>query len=219
MADLMMYENLQMEPIEIQPYSIVEIYAGNLDDTSCLGYYIQPVVDEMATEIEIKVKQIADKSSEYDSFIILAGNNSQDYRYRKVYAVWYNATDGTPTFPPEKEVPEIGNPAKQPEVYSTFTIDNEGVDSPATIELTIGNSTDRVVELWLNDNYMTITLPEILTESNNVVIVSANGVLLNQQIIDTFNIQSIPKIKNGSNSLKIKNINVTKAKVTYKEKH
>lgn len=218
-TNLTMFDNLQFEPIQIKPYSIVEVYQSNLDSKSCLGYFIQPVVDNMQETIETRVREVADKSGEFDSLVILAGRGGQYFNYRRVYAVWYNKADGAPSYPGKPNIDELPKPAQTPSPYTDFTFDNDGVDCYGSIELTIGNSTDRVVELWLNDNHMTITLPENLTEDNNVVIVNLNGVLLNQQKINTFDIQTIPKIKSGSNCLRIKNTNVTKAKVTYENKY
>lgn len=211
---LTMYENLQFEPIKIAPYSIVEVYKSSLDSVNCLGYFIQPVVDNMAQTIEERVRKVAAQEG-FDSLAILAGNKGQYFNYRRVYAVWYNSADGAPSYPAEPEVMPLDPAAPAFNPYSEFTIDNEGVDCACAIEVAIAATGDNMIDLYLNDNHMTVFVNEVLREDNNFIVIDKTGVKLNDKKISTFDIDTIPLLKSGSNCLKIKNLNVTKVKVTY----
>ena len=213
-SNLNTYPNLQYNGIPIPAFTVVEVYKDEIVKDSSLGYFVLPIegMDNEAIELAIRKKLRDEAPFGYGNLAII----QKGFDHKVVYAVWNRGE--APKVPDPKPIPKLDDPAEPFNVWEEIQLDNRGVGPTAlTLEFDC-SSFDEPIEFYINDDYYTITIekPQMY---QSIVIADETGAKYNGKNIDTFEFPTMPKIKNGSNCLRIKKTNVSKVKVKYLPKY
>ena len=218
---LSIFKNTQYDAINISDFCILEVYKDNLNTP--IGYTILPIEKyKNNNEIESAIRQTvaASAPSGYTRLVILSGNEVKTFSHRIVYCVW--VADGVadlPTYPEEPIVNDIPNVDNSGKIYQTEVITNNcGGPVEAQIVLSCVNTDDDIIEFYINDHYFKIS-PNVVTGEKYNIKINSNGVYHNGTPIDSFEIDAIPTLEVGDNTLIIKRTNVEKVNITYKERY
>jgi hypothetical protein len=209
---LVMYPNLQYNPIKIPDFTLLEIYKDTIDVSNGLGYCIIPIEGLSGQEIKDKARAKAEivKPADKDNYILFADGG---YDHKIIYAVWYSGD--VPTLPAEPEVMEL-IPNQPHEVWHEVEVDNPAAPSFITVTLTL-TAFDNV-EFYINDDYFAIDIKKPVAGVNEVII-NREGVSYNGKPIDSFKMTSAPKLKAGVNYIKAKCSNISNIGIKYRKKY
>lgn len=211
---LVMYPNLQFNPIKIPDFTILEIYKDTIAIESGLGYCIIPIEGLTKQEIRDKAKEKADlvQPSGYTNYTLLTGA-SDEFNHKIVYAVWYQGE--APSYPDEPEVIEL-TPGQPHNIWHEIEVTNPAAPSFITVTLTC--SAFGHLEFYINDDYFAIDIDKPVSGVNEVII-SKDGVTYDGKPIDNFKMSSAPKLKAGVNYIKVNSVNISKIGIKYRQKY
>lgn len=201
------YNNI---PQKIGSYTLVEVYNDSISDENFQGYKIFPIKDINNINQVIEdtiVNELGQPGDEYQ-LAILAGHDGNQYNHNIVYAVWY--TDEEPTYPAEPIVPAMPAPDPQFNVWQEITVNNSGVDTNATVILTVNHGD---IELMINDDYFLIK--GNITDGARCTI-NRDGVSINNIPAMEYIITNQPILKHGQNTIKVNKTNITHIDIQYK---
>lgn len=212
---LVMYPNLQFNPVEIPDYTIVEIYKDSIATENGLGYAIIPI--EGLTQEQIVsaagAKAELKQPEGYVQYDILYGAEKPGFNHKIIYAVWYNAEK--PVYPPEPSIVEQ-TPAQPLNIWKELEVDNAAAPSYVTVTLTC-SAFDDTLEFYINNDYFAIDIKEPKSGVNTITI-GRDGVTYNDKAIDSFKMSSAPKLKAGVNYIKVKTIGISNLGIKYRQK-
>lgn len=218
---LSVFKNTQYNAIPISDFCILEVYKDNLETP--IGYTILPIEQyKNRTEIEAAIRAAVAVSAPagYTRLVILSGNEVQTFSHRIVYCVWVaNGVTDLPTYPEEPIVPDIPNVDSSGMLYQTETVTNNcGGPVEAQIILSCVNTEDDVIEFYINDHYFKIA-PDVVTGTKYKIKINSSGVYYNNNPIDSFEMDTIPILEVGDNTLIVKRTNVENVSISYKERY
>lgn len=210
------YNNLQYNPVEIADFCVVEVYKDEISLVNALGYFIQPLtgVEDVKATIAARVQE--KPQTGYSNLVILAGRNFDMFNRRIVYAVWYNG-DTVPQYPDEPEQYELGAPGDPFDFYKSLEIENEGAPTYCTITLALAKL-DEPVDFYLNGDYFKIDMSGQIPTDDKILTIDKTGVSYNRTPINTYEYLAVPKLKYGTNILKVNSITISKVKVEFNQK-
>jgi len=211
---LMMYSNLQYNPISIPDFTILELYQDSIAEATRLGYSIIPIEGLSTQEIEDKCAELAAtvQPDGYTSYILLTGAEG-DFSHKIVYGVWYSGD--APSYPSEPAVSELVA-ADSVSVWQTLEVPNSGAPAFASITLTLSAFDN--IEFYINGDYFHITIDEPV-DGVDTVIINKSGVYYNDKAISTFEIDTLPKLQPGTNYIEVNATNITKVGIKYREQY
>lgn len=207
------YPNLQFNPIKIPDFTLLEIYKESIAPTNGIGYCIIPIRDKTKEEIEQEIESKAATAS-HEGYTKLKVLSTGDYNHKIVYAVWYEGDE--PTYPQEPEV-SVLTPAPPLNIWKELEVENVAAPTYITVTLTC-SAFDKPLEFYINHDYFAIDI-EKPEEGVNEVIVSREGVSYNGKPIDSFKMTSAPKLKAGTNSIKVNSVGISHVGIKYRMKY
>lgn len=212
---LVMYPNLQYNPIKIPAFTLVEIYKDKVSKENGLGYTIIPIENLSNQEIKDIARAKAElvKPSGYSNYTLLTGDK-EEYDHKIIYAVWY--ADEVPSYPQEPDIESL-TPAQPLNIWHTVEVNNEAAPTFVTITLTC-SALDNTLEFYINNDYFAIDIKNPKDGVNEIAI-SKEGVSYNGKPIDSFKMTSAPKLKAGMNYIKVNSIGVSKIDIKYRQKY
>lgn len=212
---LVVYNNLQYNPVEIADFCVVEVYKDDISLANALGYFILPLkdVEDVKATIEQKVKRDESKPTGYENLAVLAGREFDTFSHRIVYAVWYNG-ETAPTYPEEPEQHDLGAPGDPFDFYQLVNVVNDSAPTYCRITLTL-DRLDLPVEFYINDDHFKIDVSEQIPTDEKILIVDRTGVSYNSVPINSYEFLSVPKLKSGINQLRINRLMIRNVKVDF----
>lgn len=209
---LVMYPNLQFNPIEIPEFTLVEFYKESIAAQNGLGYCIIPIkgLSQEQIETEIRNKGTAVAHEGYTKFKVLS---TGDFNHKIVYGVWYETDE--PVYPQEPEIESL-TPAAALNIWKEIEVENAAAPTYITVTLTCSSFVD-TIEFYINKDYFAIDIKEPV-DGVNIITITKDGVVYNGNPIDSFKMTSAPKLQAGANSIKVKTIGVTNIDIKYKNK-
>lgn len=220
MNTLNMYNNLQYNPIEIDDYTILEIYKDSIEEYNVVGYHILPIKGLTAETIGEKIAEFAAANAPegYSSWVALPSRRApytyQSYNHRRCYLVYYTGSD-IPTYPAEPEIGEMPTPAEAFDPWHGLGLVNEGnAPTPARLSLTLTALDNEEVEFYINGNKYRAW--NLTGDDGSVLTVDKLGMTWNGSPIFTFDMERVPSLIPGVNEIKVSKKNVDKVDVFYK---
>lgn len=215
---LVVYNNLQYNPVEIADFCVVEVYKDDISLANALGYFILPLkdVEDVKATIEQKVKRDESKPTGYENLAVLAGREFDTFSHRIVYAVWYNG-ETAPTYPEEPEQHDLGAPGDPFDFYQLVNVINDSAPTYCRITLTL-DRLDLPVEFYINDDHFKIDVSEQIPTDEKILIVDRTGVSYNSVPINSYEFLSVPKLQSGVNQLRINRLMIRNVKVDFVHK-
>lgn len=211
---LVMYPNLQYNPIKIPDFTVLEIYKDSIATDKGLGYCIIPIEGLTQQQIRDAAKAKADlvQPEGYTNYTLLTGAGDE-FNHKIVYGVWYMGE--APTYPDEPST-EVLTPEQPHNIWHEIEVENPSAPSFITVTLTC-SALDHV-EFYINNDYFAIDIDKPVSGVNDIVI-NKEGVSYNGKPISNFKMTSAPKLKTGVNYIKVNCVSISKIGIKYRQKY